>query len=124
MLHMAIRTSPTERNHDLSSKTTTELMGHTPCRQAGYARTIFFERSEAESRSSNSMIVESSKDILNLVIALSLFLVAFAISWFIFEVAVIVRRMRKLVDGLQERLEKIDDAIHSIKDKLGSTPPP
>lgn len=67
------------------------------------------------------MIVESSRDILNLVIALSVFLVSFAIAWFIFEIAVIVRRMRKLVDGLQERLAKIDEAIHSIKDKLGST---
>lgn len=64
---------------------------------------------------------ESSRDILNLVIALSVFLVSFAIAWFIFEVAVIVRRMRKLTDSVQERLEKIDDAIHSIKDKLGST---
>ena len=64
---------------------------------------------------------ETSRDILNLVIALSVFLVSVAIAWFIFEIAVIVRRMRKLTDAVGERLEKIDDAIHSIKEKLGST---
>ncbi|MFH1745116.1 MAG: hypothetical protein ABH881_03035 [bacterium] len=64
------------------------------------------------------MIIETSKDILNLSIAFSIFGIAVFICWSIFYFAQILRQGFLAIKGLRERMKKIDEVIKKIHDKI------
>lgn len=63
-------------------------------------------------------LVETSKDLLNVAIAVSIIgLVAF-ICWAIFYFAQILRQVFKVAKEMRERLYKVDEVIQSLKEKI------
>ncbi len=63
-------------------------------------------------------LVETSKDLLNVAIAVSIIgLVAF-ICWAIFYFAQILRQVFKVAKEMRERLHKVDEVIQSLKEKI------
>ena len=64
-------------------------------------------------------MIENTQDILNIVKAVSVFLLAGLISWFIFYLVMIVRQIFKLVKGTRNKIQKIDHLINKFGSKLG-----
>lgn len=63
-------------------------------------------------------MLETSKDVLNLSLAVSVFGLAFLVGWILVYFIVIVRRLVKLLTGIEERMRKIDDFLILVKEKL------
>ena len=64
-------------------------------------------------------MLENSQDILNIVKAVSVFLIAFLTSWFIYYLVMIVRQIFKIVKGIRDKVQKIDYLIGKFGSKLG-----
>lgn len=64
------------------------------------------------------MYLESSKDILNLSLAVSVFGLAFLVGWILFYFIFIIRRLVRLLAGIEERMRKIDDFLTVVKEKI------
>lgn len=65
-----------------------------------------------------SMYLETSKDILNLSLAVSVFGLAFLIGWMLVYGILIIRRLVNLLGGIEERMRKIDDFLVAVREKL------
>ncbi len=63
-------------------------------------------------------MLETSKDILNITLALSIFGLAFLLGWILVYFLLIIRRLAKLISSVDERLKALDNLFHAIKDKL------
>jgi len=61
---------------------------------------------------------ETSSDILNIVKAISIFSLAVFVSWAIYYFVKILKEIFKIIKEARERLEKIDELIKSIKEKV------
>ncbi len=66
-------------------------------------------------------MIDSSKDILNLVIAASVGLVAVFTCLLIFYFAMILRNANKMVFSIREKMETVDKILGLIKEKLEKT---
>lgn len=66
------------------------------------------------------MYLETSSDILNIVLSVVIAAAGVAFIWLVVELIRIVRPVRKLVETVEDRLERIDAAVHLIKDKVFS----
>lgn len=64
---------------------------------------------------------ETSKDILNLVLAVSIGLVAVFSCWVIFYFAMILKNANKMVFSIREKMELVDKILKLIKEKLEKT---
>ncbi|NUM25467.1 MAG: hypothetical protein HUU49_02450 [Candidatus Buchananbacteria bacterium] len=64
------------------------------------------------------MIIESSKDILFLTIALSIFLFTVFACWAVYYVIVMLKNISKMTISAREKLELVDKILKLIKDKL------
>ena len=64
------------------------------------------------------MYLETSKDVLNLSLAVSVFGLAFLVGWILVYTILIIRRLVRLLAGIEERMRKIDDFLGAVKDKL------
>ena len=64
-------------------------------------------------------MIENSQDILNIVKAVSVFLLASLISWFIFYLVMIFRQIFKLIKGVRDKVQKVDYLISKFGSKLG-----
>lgn len=64
---------------------------------------------------------ETSKDILNIVLAVSVFGISFFICWSLFYFTMIIKNMFSVVKKLKDTIDKVDDAVKSFKDKVEST---
>jgi uncharacterized protein YoxC len=62
--------------------------------------------------------IQSSKDILNLTIAFSVFLVAVLLSWFIYYLAMIMRQLYVIFKETREKIEKVNKAVKDFKEKF------
>jgi|SRR3990172_3404079 len=64
------------------------------------------------------MIIESSKDILYLIIAFGVLWLTIFCCWFIYYVAMIFRQFNLLITELREQLDKIDRLLDAIREKV------
>ncbi len=63
-------------------------------------------------------MLETSKDLLYVVIAISIFGLTIFICWAIFYFAQILRQVFKVAKEMRERLHKVDEVIQSLKEKI------
>lgn len=64
------------------------------------------------------MYLESSRDILNLSLAISVFGLACLIGWILVYCLLIIRRMVKILSGLEQAMAKVAAFVDTAKDKL------
>ena len=64
------------------------------------------------------MFLETSQDVLYLVLSVSVLLLAVMLAWLIAESAMVLRNANKLIREMREKLGKIELAITGIRDKL------
>lgn len=64
------------------------------------------------------MSFQTSGDILNIVLSIVVALVGLGLLWLIVELIRIVRPVRKLVETVEDRLTRIDAAVHTIRDRV------
>lgn len=64
---------------------------------------------------------ESSKDVLNLAIALAVVGFAGFACWATFYFAMILRQMFMVIREMRERIKRVDELINSIKEKIEHT---
>ncbi|MDP3986077.1 MAG: hypothetical protein U1C53_01520 [Candidatus Veblenbacteria bacterium] len=67
------------------------------------------------------MYLETSKDILNLSLAVSIFGLAFLMGWMLVYFLLIVRRVVKILEGVEESMRKVGDFVNVAKAKLESS---
>ena len=63
-------------------------------------------------------MLDSSKDILNIALAISVFGLAFILGWILIYFLMIIRHLIKMIQSIEERLNKIDDFLNSAKGKF------
>lgn len=61
---------------------------------------------------------ETSRDILNIVAAASIALVAIFLAWFFYYLTQIIRDIHRLSKSVQEKLDLLDNVLNTIKEKL------
>ncbi len=66
-------------------------------------------------------MLETSKDILNIVLAISVFGISFFIAWSLYYLVMILRQAFKAVKELKARMDKIDETITAFKNKIESS---
>lgn len=59
---------------------------------------------------------DTSKDILNLVLSISIFLVAVAISWLLFQMAKTFRSINRVSEGIEKIVKGIEEGVEKFKD--------
>jgi hypothetical protein len=64
------------------------------------------------------MFIESSKDLLYIVIAFCILWITIFTAWFIYYLAMIMRQILKMIKDTRKKFKKVDDAIHNFKEKL------
>ena len=63
-------------------------------------------------------MIETSKDLLFVVLALCVLWLTIFLTWFLYYVIAIVRDTKKIVTFIKEAASKIDKLAHSLHDKL------
>ncbi len=63
-------------------------------------------------------MIETSKDILNLSLAVSVFGLAFLIGWILVYFLIIIRRMVKIMEGVEQSMNKIGSFVDLAREKL------
>jgi len=66
-------------------------------------------------------MLETSKDVLNIVLAISVLGISFFIAWSLFYLTMILRNLFKAVKEFKERLDKVDEAVTAFKNKIESS---
>jgi len=64
------------------------------------------------------MFIESSRDLLYVVIAFCILWITIFTAWFIYYLAMIMRQILKMIKDTRKKFKKVDDAIHKFKEKL------
>lgn len=64
------------------------------------------------------IIIQSTDDILNLVISFAVILVSFAFAWFIYYLAMMMRQMFLIVKEMRTRTQKLDGLIEELRVKF------
>lgn len=63
-------------------------------------------------------MLESSRDVLNLVIALCVFLITVFFCWLIYYFAMIIKNARDLIKSAKEKIDLIDSLVSAIKTRV------
>lgn len=63
-------------------------------------------------------MIETSKDLLLVVMAISVFGLTFFTCWAIFYLSMILRQGFKIVKEMRDRLHKVDEVIKTLKEKI------
>ena len=63
-------------------------------------------------------MIETSSDILNIIIAISIFGLVFFICWAVFYLAMMLRQIFKIAKEMRNRTHKIDEIINLIKKRV------
>jgi hypothetical protein len=63
-------------------------------------------------------MLETSKDLLNIVIAFSVLLLAGFLSWFIYYLAMSMREFYQVARKVRYKIKKVDGAVKSFSDKM------
>ena len=64
------------------------------------------------------MYLETSSDVLNLSLAVSVFGLAFLLGWILIYFILIVRRLVRLLEGMEKSLSKLENFVSAAKEKL------
>lgn len=67
------------------------------------------------------MIIENSKDILNLLLGLSAALVAIVFSWLLYQMGKTIKKANQIVDNVQKITASINDGMKHFKEKAASS---
>lgn len=63
-------------------------------------------------------LIQTSKDLLNVVIAFCVLWLTIFIAWFIYYLAMIMRQAYLATKDIRERIHKVDEAIKAFKEKI------
>ena len=63
-------------------------------------------------------MLETSKDILNLVIALCIFFVTVFLVWSLYYLAQILKSSKEMVEEIRNKVEEFGDILTTLKDKI------
>lgn len=63
-------------------------------------------------------LLQSSQDLLNIVLALCIFMFTIFLCWSIYYFARIMQQAFKIVKEMRERINKIDEAVKAFKEKI------
>jgi len=63
-------------------------------------------------------MLETSKDVLNIVLAVSLFGISFFIIWALYYFVMVLRQVFKMVEGVKRKMDKVDETIDALKNKI------
>lgn len=63
---------------------------------------------------------DTSKDVLNLVLGLSIFIVALALSWLLYQMAKTFRSINQVAEGAEKIIKAIEESIERFKDKTSN----
>jgi hypothetical protein len=66
-------------------------------------------------------MLETSKDVLNIVIAVSVFGVSFFVCWALYYFVMILRQMFKGVQEVKNIINRVDETIKAFKEKIESS---
>lgn len=66
-------------------------------------------------------MLETSKDILNITIAISIFGLAFFLCWGLYYLNMTLKQVFNGVKEMRDRFQKIDDVVKSIKEKIDNS---
>jgi hypothetical protein len=66
-------------------------------------------------------MLETSKDVLNIILAISVFGISFFVAWSFFYLMMILRNLFKAVQEFKERMDKIDEGIVAFRNKIESS---
>jgi hypothetical protein len=66
-------------------------------------------------------MIETSKDLLYVVLAFSVLWLTIFISWTLYYVIMMLRQANQLVGSFKEKVEKISQAVEKIRDKFDHT---
>lgn len=64
------------------------------------------------------MFIETSRDLLNVVLAFSVLWVALFLSWMLYYATQILRHANEMVEEVQDRLHELSESVGYIRDKL------
>ncbi|MBI3495390.1 hypothetical protein HY065_02075 [Candidatus Berkelbacteria bacterium] len=64
------------------------------------------------------MLIENSRDVLNLVVAFSVLWVALFLSWLLYYAAQILRHANQIVEDVQTRMHELAESVGYLRDKL------
>lgn len=64
------------------------------------------------------MFLESSKDLLYVVIAFCVLWLTIFIAWVIYYLAMIMRQVYQVIKEMRERINKVDEIIKALKEKI------
>ena len=64
------------------------------------------------------MFLESSKDLLYVVISFCVLWLTIFIAWSIYYLAMIMRQVYQIIKEMRERINKVDEIIKLLKDKI------
>ncbi len=63
---------------------------------------------------------ETSKDVLNLVLSISIFLVAATLSWLLYQMAKTFYSINRVTTGLEKIINSIEESIEKFKDRTNN----
>ncbi len=66
-------------------------------------------------------MLETSKDVLNIVLAISVLGISFFIAWSLFYLTMILKNLFTVVKEFKARLDKVDEAVTAFKNKIESS---
>lgn len=66
-------------------------------------------------------MIETSKDLLYVVLAFSVLWLTIFLSWMLYYVIMMLRQVNKVVTGFREKMEKISQTVDKIKEKFENT---
>lgn len=66
-------------------------------------------------------MLETSKDILNIALAVWTGILTFFLCWLLYYLIASIRNVKNITDGVKDKLKKVDEIIDKIHDKIEKT---
>lgn len=63
-------------------------------------------------------LIQTSKDLLYVIISFCILLVSVFFSWLLFYFAMIAKQLYDLIKGVRDRIKKVDDTIDAFREKI------
>lgn len=66
------------------------------------------------------MYLDTSKDLLNVALAISVFGIAFILGWILIYFLIIIHHLIKLVESIENKVKKVDEFVAIVRQKMDS----
>ena len=66
-------------------------------------------------------MLETSRDVLNIILAISVFSISFFIVWALYYLVMTLRQLFKTIESAKKRIDRVDEAIIAFKNKIESS---